>query len=74
MTPPTFKKPPIIREIDALRVKPDEVLVLRFSEAISTEEIELLDGVLQQGPLKGRVILLKVPVGEGEPTIVEAEK
>lgn len=73
MAPPTFKKPPIIREIEALRVKPDEVLVLRFSEAVSEQELELMHVAIQAGPLKDRVLMMRLADGEGEATIIEAK-
>lgn len=67
---PTYKKPSVIREIDALCIQPDEVLVLRFSDDMAVEEIELFDAALKQGPLKGRVVLMRF---DGEMAVVKAE-
>lgn len=69
MTVPTYKKPALIREIDALRIQPDEVLVLRFSDDMPVEEIELFDAALKQGPLKGRVVMMRF---NGEMAVVKA--
>ena len=61
----------MIREIEALRIAENEILVLRFSEAISVEEVRLMGVALGDGPLKGRVVLIHAPEGEAIPTVVE---
>lgn len=70
-TPPTYKKPSILREIEALRVKPGEVVLLRFTEAFTIKEIELFDVSIQRGPMKGRIICIQVPK-EVEAFVIEA--
>lgn len=69
--PGTFKKPSILREIEALRVKPDEVVLLRFTEAFSLKEVQLFAAGIEQGPLNGRVICIHVPAAV-EAFVVEA--
>lgn len=69
--PGTFKKPSILREIEALRIKPGEVLLLRFTEAFKMKEVEIFDAALKQGPLAGRVVCIQVPA-EVETFVVDA--
>lgn len=61
----------MIRELEALRVKPGEILILRFGKDVANEEMELFATALAENQLlKGRVVCMKF---NGDMTVLEPE-
>lgn len=71
--PGSFKKSDLVREVEGIRIKPGEVLLLRFTDAFALQEIEQFDARVKEGPLRNRVVCIRVPE-EVEAFVVEAPK
>lgn len=70
--PETRVKPAVIRELEALRVAPGEVLVLRFGKDVEHEEMNLFAAAIGSNDLlRGRVVCMKF---DGDMVVLESDE
>lgn len=58
------RRRPLLREIEALRVGPDEVLILKLPEAWPVEYADALAGAVAEAGLEGRALVIRLDVME----------
>lgn len=71
--PRTNKNETLLHQVEAIRIKPGEVLLLRFTHQYSIEDIQQFDDGIYAGPLRHRVVCIRVPE-DVEAFVVEAPK